>query len=247
MENDAYANFLGSIRGSETRRGYTRNLRKFLSLIPDRIFTKCTGAAPESRGVEDLADSFRAPCQKRHRRRQVHNQVVREGDQQGGGAGPAQRQHGPKQDKADKGAAGFKRGRRLVGADKQDVSAGDKERGPRVHQRGDPGDAGTLYGHNRQAHHFDVLVWRVQAGGLGLLLLEGRYHVSRDFGHLYQLCRRHGTQGRGLEGVPRGPGGVLDVSHAGGLQGPRAIQKGMALEVSAPAKRRRPAPRVGQV
>ncbi len=58
MENDAYANFLGSIRGSETRRGYTRNLRKFLSLIPDRIFTKCSGAAPESRGVEHLADAF---------------------------------------------------------------------------------------------------------------------------------------------------------------------------------------------
>ena len=57
-ESDAYANFLGSIRGSETRRGYTRNLRKFLSLIPDRIFAKCAGAAPESRGVEDLADAF---------------------------------------------------------------------------------------------------------------------------------------------------------------------------------------------
>lgn len=27
MEGDSYANFLGSIRGSETRRGYTRNLR----------------------------------------------------------------------------------------------------------------------------------------------------------------------------------------------------------------------------
>jgi len=58
MESDVYANFLGSIRGSETRRGYTRNLRKFLSLIPDSIFTKCSGAAPESRDVEGLADAF---------------------------------------------------------------------------------------------------------------------------------------------------------------------------------------------
>ena len=58
MENDAYANFLGSIRGSETRRGYTRNLRKFLNLIPDRIFVKCSGKAPESRDVEGLADAF---------------------------------------------------------------------------------------------------------------------------------------------------------------------------------------------
>lgn len=58
MEGDSYANFLGSIRGSETRRGYTRNLRKFLNLIPDSIFVRCTGAAPESRGVEGLADAF---------------------------------------------------------------------------------------------------------------------------------------------------------------------------------------------
>ena len=58
MENDAYANFLGSIRGGETKRGYIRNLRKFLRLIPNRIFVKCAGVAPESRGVEDLADAF---------------------------------------------------------------------------------------------------------------------------------------------------------------------------------------------
>jgi len=56
--DDAYSNLLGSIRGSETRRGYTRNLRKFLNLIPDDIFEKCAGGAPASRKTADLADAF---------------------------------------------------------------------------------------------------------------------------------------------------------------------------------------------
>ena len=56
--DDAHVNFIGSIRNSETRRGYARNLKKFLDLIPDEIFAKYLQQAPRSRGVEDLADAF---------------------------------------------------------------------------------------------------------------------------------------------------------------------------------------------
>lgn len=42
-ENDAYTNFVESIRSDETRRGYTRNLTRFLNMIPDDIFEQYLG------------------------------------------------------------------------------------------------------------------------------------------------------------------------------------------------------------
>lgn len=56
--DDAYSNFVGLIRNSETRRGYTRNLKRFLSLILDDIFEQHAGGAPASRETEDLAEAF---------------------------------------------------------------------------------------------------------------------------------------------------------------------------------------------
>jgi len=53
-----YDNFLESMRSSETRRMYVRNLKQFLNLIPDNIFEEYLGESPKSREIEDLAESF---------------------------------------------------------------------------------------------------------------------------------------------------------------------------------------------
>jgi hypothetical protein len=53
-----YDNFLESMRSSETKRMYVRNLRKFLNLIPNNIFEDYLGESPKSREIEDLAASF---------------------------------------------------------------------------------------------------------------------------------------------------------------------------------------------
>ena len=58
IKEDVYANFMESIRSSETKRGYTRNLKKFLNLIPNNIFEEYLGEPPKSREIEDLATSF---------------------------------------------------------------------------------------------------------------------------------------------------------------------------------------------
>jgi len=53
-----YSNFLESMRSSETKRMYVRNLKKFLNLIPNSIFEEYLGESPKSREIEDLATSF---------------------------------------------------------------------------------------------------------------------------------------------------------------------------------------------
>ena len=58
LNEHTYANFLESIRSSETRRMYTRNLKKFLNLIPNSIFEEYLGESPRSREIEDLSTSF---------------------------------------------------------------------------------------------------------------------------------------------------------------------------------------------
>ena len=58
MGEDAYSNFVESIRNPGTRRHYERNLEQFLNLIPNAVFEKGTGAAPDSRDAADLADAF---------------------------------------------------------------------------------------------------------------------------------------------------------------------------------------------
>ena len=58
IKEDVYANFMESIRSSETKRGYTRNLKKFLNLIPNNIFEEYLGEPPKSREIDDLATSF---------------------------------------------------------------------------------------------------------------------------------------------------------------------------------------------
>ncbi len=58
MENNAYSNFIDSIRNPETKRGYVRNLKRFLNLIPDDIFVKYLGMVPKSRELEDLTNAF---------------------------------------------------------------------------------------------------------------------------------------------------------------------------------------------
>jgi len=58
MENNAYSNFIDSIRNSETKRGYTRNLKRFLELISDEMFVKYLGYAPKSREIDDLSNAF---------------------------------------------------------------------------------------------------------------------------------------------------------------------------------------------
>ncbi|HSA76496.1 MAG TPA: hypothetical protein VLE02_03020 [Nitrosarchaeum sp.] len=58
VENNAYSNFIESIRNPETKRGYTRNLKRFLELIPDEIFVKYLNNTPKSREIEDLSNAF---------------------------------------------------------------------------------------------------------------------------------------------------------------------------------------------
>jgi len=38
IKEDVYANFLDYMKSPETKRMYVRNLRKFLNLIPNKIF-----------------------------------------------------------------------------------------------------------------------------------------------------------------------------------------------------------------
>ncbi|MBS1268516.1 MAG: hypothetical protein MAG458_01245 [Nitrosopumilus sp.] len=58
IDESSYSNFLDSIRNAGTKRGYVRNLRKFLNLIPNNIYEEYLGTTPESREIECLADSF---------------------------------------------------------------------------------------------------------------------------------------------------------------------------------------------
>ena len=59
-ENDAYTNFTESIRGAETRRGYIRNLTRFLNMIPDDVFGQYLGEQPKkkSRDVKEMSQLF---------------------------------------------------------------------------------------------------------------------------------------------------------------------------------------------
>ncbi len=45
---NVYDNFLESMRSSETKRIYVRNLRKFLNLIPNKIFEDYLGESPKT-------------------------------------------------------------------------------------------------------------------------------------------------------------------------------------------------------
>ena len=64
IDENVYSNFLESIRSSETKRVYVRNLRKFLNLIPNNIFEEFLGEPPKSREMEDLATSFTVLARK---------------------------------------------------------------------------------------------------------------------------------------------------------------------------------------
>jgi len=64
VEENVYDNFLESMRSSETKRMYVRNLRKFLNLIPNNIFEDYLGKSPRSREIEELATSFTALAKK---------------------------------------------------------------------------------------------------------------------------------------------------------------------------------------
>ena len=48
VEENVYDNFLESMRSSETKRMYVRNLRKFLNLIPNSIFENYLGESPKT-------------------------------------------------------------------------------------------------------------------------------------------------------------------------------------------------------
>jgi len=58
ISENVYDNFLESMRSSETRRMYVRNLKQFLNLIPNNIFEEYLGESPKSRETEELAASF---------------------------------------------------------------------------------------------------------------------------------------------------------------------------------------------
>ena len=58
ISENIYDNFLESMRSSETKRMYVRNLKKFLNLIPNNIFEEYLGESPKSREIEDLSTSF---------------------------------------------------------------------------------------------------------------------------------------------------------------------------------------------
>jgi len=53
IREDPYSNFLDYINSPETKRMYVRNLRKFLDLIPNKIFEEYLGEAPKSRKIEN--------------------------------------------------------------------------------------------------------------------------------------------------------------------------------------------------
>jgi len=61
---NVYANFLDYMKSSETKRMYVRNLRKFLNLIPNKIFEDYLGESPKSREIEDLSNSFASLAKK---------------------------------------------------------------------------------------------------------------------------------------------------------------------------------------
>ena len=58
VKSTPYSNLVDSIPNPETRRGYTRNLKAFLNLIPNSIFEEHCGRAPKSRSVEDMSEAF---------------------------------------------------------------------------------------------------------------------------------------------------------------------------------------------
>ncbi len=58
ITENSYDNFLQSMRSSETKRMYKRNLKTFLNLVPNNIFLEYAGESPKSRQIEDLATSF---------------------------------------------------------------------------------------------------------------------------------------------------------------------------------------------
>jgi len=47
VEENIYSNFLESMRSSETKRMYVRNLKKFLNLILNSIFEEYLGESPK--------------------------------------------------------------------------------------------------------------------------------------------------------------------------------------------------------
>jgi len=53
ISENIYDNFLESMRSSETRHMYVRNLKKFLNLIPNNIFEEYLGESPKSRETEE--------------------------------------------------------------------------------------------------------------------------------------------------------------------------------------------------
>ena len=57
-KENAYDNFLESMRSSETKRMYVRNLKMFLNLIPNSIFEDYLGESPKSREIENLTTLF---------------------------------------------------------------------------------------------------------------------------------------------------------------------------------------------
>jgi len=63
-EENPYDNFLESMRSSETKRMYVRNLKMFLNLIPNNIFEDYLGESPKSREIDVLATSFTALAKK---------------------------------------------------------------------------------------------------------------------------------------------------------------------------------------
>jgi len=64
IRDDPYSNFLDYIISPETKRMYVRNLRKFLDLIPNKIFVEYLGEAPKSRKIENLSSSFTTLAKK---------------------------------------------------------------------------------------------------------------------------------------------------------------------------------------
>ena len=52
IQENIYDNFLESMRSSETKRMYIRNLKKFLNLIPNNIFEEYLGESQEGMDVE---------------------------------------------------------------------------------------------------------------------------------------------------------------------------------------------------
>ena len=57
-QDEAYQNFVDSVRDSETLRKYDGYLKYFLELIPNKMYKERLGYEPKSRNVEDLANAF---------------------------------------------------------------------------------------------------------------------------------------------------------------------------------------------